>query len=245
MAPEQLEGKEVSVKSDIYSLGLLFCEIFTGKRAFEGETPAELVRAKREKPPSRPSGLVKDLDPAVERVILRCLEPDPANRPASVLLVAAALPGGDPLAAALAAGETPSPDMVAAAGEATGLAPRLAITCLAVVIVGISLITYVGAKLNGLQKLESLLPPDVLAHRFQEIIENLGYTRQRADWAYGFYYDNDFRDYVRKNDKALPTLGRGALRATAGAQLLVSPKPPAHGCREPAGVHEPGNRHLR
>jgi len=59
---------------------------------------------------------VRDLDPLVERVILRCLENEPDQRPASALPVAAALPGGDPLAAALAAGETPSPQMVAAAG---------------------------------------------------------------------------------------------------------------------------------
>jgi predicted Ser/Thr protein kinase len=204
MAPEQLEGTGVSVKSDIYSLGLVLYEILTGKRAFEGKTPTELRRVRREKPPSRPSSEVKDLDPAVERVILRCLEPDPADRPASALAVAAALPGGDPLAAALAAGETPSPEMVAAAGETTGLRPRVAVACLAAVILGVSFITYVGAKLNGLQKLDALLPPDVLAHRSQEIVEILGYAGQRADWAYGFFYDNDFRDYVRKNDKPRP-----------------------------------------
>ena len=62
--------------------------------------------------------------PAVERVILRCLEADPEDRPASALVVSAALPGGDPLAAALAAGETPSPQLVAAAGETTGLPVR-------------------------------------------------------------------------------------------------------------------------
>ena len=70
---------------------------------------------------------MRDLDPAIERAILRCLEHDPARRPASALAVAAALPGGDPLAAALAAGETPSPEMVAAAGETSALAPRTAI----------------------------------------------------------------------------------------------------------------------
>ena len=127
MAPEQLEGKEVNAKSDIYSLGLVLYEIFTGKRAFSVESLPELVRVRSESAPSKPSTLVKDLDPAVERVILRCLEADPANRMSSAMSVAAALPGGDPLAAALAAGETPSPQMVAAAGETTGLAPRVAI----------------------------------------------------------------------------------------------------------------------
>ena len=62
--------------------------------------------------------------------ILRCLAADPRQRPATALAVAAALPGGDPLAAALAAGETPSPEMVAAAGEGEGLSPRVAIPVL-------------------------------------------------------------------------------------------------------------------
>src|SRR5437588_12041154 len=132
MAPEQLAGKEVSTKSDIYSLGLVLYEIFTGKRAFQAETLAEIVRTRTETPtPASPSILVRDLDPGVERVILRCLEPEPSMRPASALAVAAALPGGDPLAAALAAGETPSPQMVAAAGDVEGLAPRIALPCIA------------------------------------------------------------------------------------------------------------------
>jgi serine/threonine-protein kinase len=100
MAPEQLAGKEVSIRSDIYALGLVLYEIFTGKRAFEASTLAELVRLHSETTPLSPSSHVKDLDPAVERVILRCLDTDPRNRPASALAVAAALPGGDPLAAA-------------------------------------------------------------------------------------------------------------------------------------------------
>ena len=65
---------------------------------------------------TNPSTLVRDLDPLIERVVLRCRETDPDKRPASALQVAAALPGGNPPAAALAARETPSPEMVAAAG---------------------------------------------------------------------------------------------------------------------------------
>ena len=74
-----------------------------------------------------PSSIVKDLDPAVERIIMRCLQRDPDRRPASALAVAAALPGGDALADALAAGETPSPALIAAAGEkeALGVWPGL------------------------------------------------------------------------------------------------------------------------
>ena len=99
MAPEQLAGKEVTVKSDLYSLGLIIYEILTGKRVFEATSLPELLKIRQEGTITNPSTLVRDLDPLVERVILRCLEKDPASRPASALQVAAALPGGDPLAA--------------------------------------------------------------------------------------------------------------------------------------------------
>src|SRR5208337_3424291 len=81
--------------------------------------------------------LVRDLDPLIERVILRCLETDPGKRPVSALQVAAALPGGDPLAAALAAGETPSPEMVAASGASEGVRPVLALGLLLAALVGL------------------------------------------------------------------------------------------------------------
>src|SRR6202030_767434 len=99
---------------------------FTGKRPFDATTSEEMARLRDKSAPTAPSQYVKELDPLVERVILRCLEKDPAKRPASALQVAAALPGGDPLAAALAAGETPSPEMVAASGETEGLRPAVA-----------------------------------------------------------------------------------------------------------------------
>jgi serine/threonine protein kinase len=94
MAPEQLAGNQVTPRSDIYALGLVLYELFTGKPAFQGNTRDEIVRARRQSIP-RPSTLVRDLDPAVELVILRCLEEEPENRPASALIVSAALPGGE------------------------------------------------------------------------------------------------------------------------------------------------------
>ena len=99
MAPEQLAGKEVTARSDIYALGLVLYELFTGQPAFEGNSHDEIVRVRRESTPLRPSILVRDLDPAVEMVILRCLEAEPENRPSSALIVSAALPGGEYLIA--------------------------------------------------------------------------------------------------------------------------------------------------
>src|ERR1700693_744790 len=75
MAPEQLAGKEVSTRSDIYSLGLVLYEVFTGKRAFAANTSGDGDRT-----PSRPSSVVKDLNPVIERVILRCMENEPSAR---------------------------------------------------------------------------------------------------------------------------------------------------------------------
>jgi serine/threonine protein kinase len=99
MAPEQFAGKEVTARSDIYALGLVLYELFTGRPAFEGKMHAESMRVRRESSPYGPSTLVRDLDPSVEMVILRCLEEEPENRPSSALIVSAALPGGEYLIA--------------------------------------------------------------------------------------------------------------------------------------------------
>ncbi len=135
MAPEQLAGKPSSVRSDLYALGLVLYEVATGKRAFDAPTLAEMRRKHEQETPTAPSNVLAGFDPAVERVILRCLEKDPRARPSSAVQVAGALPGGDPLAAALAAGETPSPEMVAAAGEEGTLAAGPAWALLAGVVV--------------------------------------------------------------------------------------------------------------
>jgi serine/threonine protein kinase len=198
MAPEQLAGKEVTVRSDLYSLGLVLYEILTGKRAFEAATLPELMRLREESAPSKPSSVVRDLDPLLQRVILRCLEKDPALRPVSALQVAAALPGGDPLAAALAAGETPSPQMVAAAGESTGLSPRVGLAALAAVVLGALVFIYMGVKEDGLETLRPNKPPEVLAHQAREILTRLGYPERPGDSVGGFSYNYGFLSYLTK-----------------------------------------------
>src|SRR5689334_6594476 len=119
MAPELLVSGAAGPASDIYALGLILFEIFTGRRAFDAKTIAQLKERHDTNAIVTPSSIVKEIDPAVERVILRALDRDPARRPGSALAIAAALPGANPLAEALAAGETPSPELLAAAAEAS------------------------------------------------------------------------------------------------------------------------------
>jgi len=201
MAPEQLSGLEVTAWSDIYSLGMVFYEIFTGKLPFESNTLAGLMRAQQESQPAGPSTLVRELDPMVERVILRCLQPKPAMRPASALAVAAALPGGDPLAEALAAGETPSPEMVAAAGEGEGLSPAVAVSLLLAVLASVIVYAVLTLRSSALERLRPEYSPEILAQKAKDTIQRLGFTPAVADDAYGFDWDSGFLDDVNKNHK--------------------------------------------
>ncbi|HKB68647.1 MAG TPA: serine/threonine-protein kinase [Pyrinomonadaceae bacterium] len=199
MAPEQLEGKEQTGRTDIYSLGLVLYELFTGKKAFDAPTLGELIDLRRsDTTPTTPTSIVKDLDPIIEKIIDRCIQKDPAQRPSSALQVAAALPGGDPLAAALAAGETPSPEMVAASGEKTGLRPAIAVACLAAVIAGLIVYALLGSKVNWQAQVLHENSPDALAHKARDIINQLGYTDRPTDSAFGLRYNADYL-----NDKSV------------------------------------------
>ena len=178
-------------------------EVFTGKRAFTEKAGAKL-RTGAESTISRPSSIVRDLNPVIERVILRCLETEPSARPANVLSVAAALPGGDPLAAALAAGETPSPQMVAASGETAGLRPRAAVACFGAVLLALAVVTFLGVHYSALGRMQLDLTPEVLKQKARDIVARLGYSDRPVDSASELYGDTDFQGYVEKNDKPLP-----------------------------------------
>ncbi len=206
MAPEQLAGQEVTVRSDIYALGLVLYEIFTGRPVFDGKTLAELTQQHTTSQPSSPSEYVEGIDPAVERTVLHCLEKNPADRPATVLAVSAALPGGDPLAAALAAGETPSPELVAEAGSREGMRPAKAILLAAAALV----VLAGAARWAGTLTITNFLPldkrPEVLVDRSQNILAELGYTEptysEPVDNVWGLLQWNDIYNEVAAADSS-------------------------------------------
>ncbi|MGA2813252.1 MAG: protein kinase [Candidatus Acidiferrum sp.] len=94
MAPEQLEGKEITPATDTYALGIVMYEMLTGALPFAGGFFTTAMRRLNEPAPS-PRQLVRDIDPLWETVILRCLERAPQRRFASASDVATALHGED------------------------------------------------------------------------------------------------------------------------------------------------------
>jgi serine/threonine-protein kinase len=204
-APEQLRGEAVSVQSDLFALGLVLYEVFTGKRAFPATTREELARAYEQSTPSKPSSQVAGLNPAVERALLRCLERDPKDRPRSAYEVVAGLPGGDPLSAALAAGETPSPQMVADAPLEGRLSPAVGLALLAAVVGGIVLLAVLADRTMLFRQVTLNRPPEVMAQQAQDLLERFCHTDPPADRFFRYQYDFEFLRHVRDTD---PSPGR-------------------------------------
>jgi serine/threonine-protein kinase len=199
MAPEQFDGRPVP-PHDLYALGLVLYEIYTGRRPFDAATPAEWRSRHTQSAPPPPSSRDRDIDDAVERVILRCLEKEPSQRPSSALAVAAGLPGGDPLAAALAAGETPSPEMVAAAGGEGALSMRAALAiggATLAMIMGIVLVSPASTDL-GLSRLT--MGPEVLRDRAKQVLSRFDIGRNAVDSEAWFGRDYAPMLYLSKHE---------------------------------------------
>jgi hypothetical protein len=170
MAPEQLLGEEITPLTDLYSLGLVLFEMFTGHRVFNAPSLSEMLALQRSAPRlPAPSSLLPEIDPRIERLITQCLENDPHNRPASARAALAMIPGGDPLSAAVEAGQTPSPEAVAAAESSGSLSLPRAWLALGTIIVATTVAVLWSESSIKLRILDRLVPPEALRLRAAQI----------------------------------------------------------------------------
>jgi serine/threonine-protein kinase len=109
MSPEQCDGAHLTPASDVYSLGIILYEMLTGSAPFTGASPLAVALQHSSKPPRRPSELVANIPPELERVALHALEKNPLNRPPDAGAFRREL-----LAAAKLAGIARTPDYLAA-----------------------------------------------------------------------------------------------------------------------------------
>ena len=94
----------------------------------------------------------------------------------------------------MAAGETPSPQLVAASGETAGLRPRVAAICMAAILLGLAVVTYLSIHYSALEKMGLELTPEVLTQKSHEIIAQLGYGGGPSASAYRLSYAGEFQD---------------------------------------------------
>jgi hypothetical protein len=102
------------------------------------------------------------------------------------------------LAAALAAGETPSPEMVAAAGQGEGLALRVALPLFAFVLIAVVATYAMALRSSALETIQPEFGPEVMAQKARDLLAKLGAEDRRADDAYSFGWDSRMIDHFRK-----------------------------------------------
>jgi serine/threonine-protein kinase len=203
MAPEQIAGQALSKQTDIYALGLVLYEVFTGKRAFEAANTLEDLERRQHSTPSSPAAHISGLDQGIARAIMRCLDPEPSKRPASASALAATLPGGDPLARAMAAGETPSPEVVAQAGGAGILRLGVAATCLAGVFLGLGVVWFLMWHYSALRYIPVTMTSAQLQASARSMLATMGVGAQPYDTAGGFTWSTAYVRDVMRRDQSL------------------------------------------
>ena len=80
MAPEQLEGREADARTDIFAFGCVLYEVFSGRPAFDGDSPATLIGNILHNRPVAPSEISPLVGRTIDRIIATCLEKDPEER---------------------------------------------------------------------------------------------------------------------------------------------------------------------
>ena len=207
MAPEQLSGREVSERSDLYSLGVVLYELLSGRHPHEakGGPSGERGTIDRTAPAVTLGARVTGLADETLEIIDRCLETDPGARPGSVLEVAAALPGGDPIAAALRAGRAPSVEAVANASATAHLLPWQAWLLAAFTIVVLLAYAGVGPARTLWGQSGPALAPAVLEDRAHDVIAALGVTHPEGATMRRFVRDDR---YLRGTERMELSEGR-------------------------------------
>jgi serine/threonine protein kinase len=168
MAPEQVAGKPVDYRTDIYSLGLMLYEMFTGRQAFSADTPVAVALKQIRETPPLPHEIEPTISVGIEKAILKCLEKEPGKRFQSVAELEKALrvPGAAAAAGGAAATPiksysshttTPLPPLSAPAEDETRQTSPFMLALLAVVLV---LATLGGLRFAAVAKsAEQLAPP--------------------------------------------------------------------------------------
>jgi eukaryotic-like serine/threonine-protein kinase len=125
MAPEQCDDGDIDARTDVYALGVMAFELFTGQLPFTARATTQLLLAHMGKPPPRPSSIAP-VAPALEAAILRALEKDPARRFQDMGAFADTLRGilkGVEEGAAAAPVAAPAPPAAPAAAPTAAAAP--------------------------------------------------------------------------------------------------------------------------
>lgn len=185
MAPELFAGGSASTASDVFSLGLVLYELFTGRRLYDADSMTTLLEMHR-RPIEPPSAHAPQIDRRVEAVIEACLRRDPESRPSSAIEVLARLPGGDPLAEAIASGQTPSPALVAATTATARLSLQRGGIIATLAIAVFVLAALIDPSVKLLARTDLPLSDSVLVHRAEAHLRALGYDHDIEVEAHGF-----------------------------------------------------------
>lgn len=204
MAPEQFFSHETSPQSDIFSLGLVIHEMLRGQHPLRVTTRDELTRMLANPLPTVDTQASSADEVVLIDVIQWCLQKEPIDRPPSALSISARLPGGDPLAVALATGDTPSPQAIAAARNTNLPSTTATWTFLALACVGLACVVGLWTDLSS--RLGLAEPPQVLANEARETLQELDVPGAFDDDAYGFGIDRDYLKYLARNDVRWDTL---------------------------------------
>lgn len=203
MAPEQVLGQGVTRASDLYSLGLVLYEMFSGSAPFRPRSLEDLKEQHR-KGPKPLVEVLPGVDPDVERAVSACLEYKPEQRPPSALSLSAMMPGGDPLLAALSAGITPTPDLIARSGKSRGLSLPIAVTLFVAALVALGIAAVVKQRVSLITISPILRSAPVLTEQARDILTTLGYAPEPLTYASRFDLYEEYLDEVARAD-ASPT----------------------------------------